>query len=779
MHKTWRRMRQMGWDELRTRSRQAIDKRLDFAIYHAGLLPDRHWKGLSSESGKFFFSPSDLPALSSLIRGHLNGRDVEIIREADEICTHRFRLLGYENIDYGPKIDWHRDAVHGKKAPLIAWYKVPFLDFSVVGDHKVTWELSRHQHLVTLAKAWVLSQAEKYVTELLHQWYDWQLTNPFLLGINWASSLEVSFRSISWLWVRSLLAGCSAIPSNFEQDLLKALALHGRYIERYLSTYFSPNTHLLGEGAALFFIGTMCPQLPAAKHWQNLGWNIVLHEGKRQVREDGVYFEQSLYYHVYALDFLLHARTLAARNGMKIPATLDNILRRLLGVVRAISQAGPPQCFGDDDGGRVFDPRRNRSEHMVDSLATGAVLFESPELRSVASLTEEAIWLFGRQAVITFASPSVAPAPRSTCFEDGGIYVMAHPAENEQLVIERGPRDSGCGGHAHADVLSVTVSWRGRPWLIDPGTYCYVSAGKDRDQFRGTRAHNTLTVDGVNQAAADGYFAWVRMPMVHTEKWIAGETFSLFVGNHAGYERLRDRVLHRRLVFHLHGSFWLVQDQILGKENHQLNFSWYFAPDLVVRACENTCIAASSGSKDVVQRLALISSPTSNWTWELGSAEASPVYGKKERVSVLRMSAQTKLPAGCATVIKPLFGTFDKPGKLCGPTDIAYNQGSAAFGYRYEEEDCVHHILFSDSGKSWRANEWSSDAYFIHCCFDRGKLKQFVLCGGSFVNLQGQPLFSHFQKVESFEWVEQHGKERLWTSVGGSAPVFFGEMVSR
>ncbi len=41
----------------------------------------------------------------------------------------------------------------------------------------------------------------------------------------------------------------------------------------------------------------------------------MLAEAERQVRPDGVYFEQSLYYHVYALDFFLHTRALAACNG--------------------------------------------------------------------------------------------------------------------------------------------------------------------------------------------------------------------------------------------------------------------------------------------------------------------------------------------------------------------------------------------------------------------------------------------------------------------------------
>ena len=76
---------------------------------------------------------------------------------------------------------------------------------------------------------------------------------------------------------------------------------------------------------ALFFLGTLYPQMPGAARWKESGWQIVLHEAGRQVRPDGVYFEQSLYYHVYALDFFLYARLLAARNAMEIPQAYDDV----------------------------------------------------------------------------------------------------------------------------------------------------------------------------------------------------------------------------------------------------------------------------------------------------------------------------------------------------------------------------------------------------------------------------------------------------------------------
>ncbi len=227
--------------------------------------------------------------------------------------------------------------------------------------------------------------------------------------------------------------------------MVRGLALNGRYIERYLSTYFSPNTHLIGEAVALFFIGTLCPQIPAASRWQRKGLDVVLAEAERQVRPDGVYYEQSLYYHVYALDFFLHTRALAACNGIAMPASFDAILGRMLEVVRVLTRNGPPEGFGDDDGGRVFNPRRNRAEHMSDPLAVGAALLGSKASAQSAALTEEAIWMFGERAVESCqagsSSPGAMPESSAAAFTDGGLYVMAGGGEDPtQMLIDAGPQ---------------------------------------------------------------------------------------------------------------------------------------------------------------------------------------------------------------------------------------------------------------------------------------------------------------------------------------------------
>lgn len=746
------RLGDMSWDELRTRARQELNKRLDLARYRAGLLP--HTNGGSQKpcrDPQFFFSREDVPRLAALLRQMLPKQVEQILSEAGEICAHRFRLLGYDPIDYGPQIDWHLDAVHNKRAAILPWYKVPFLDFDLVGDHKIIWELSRHQHLVTLAKAWVVSGNDRYVAELTSQWYAWQAANPFGMGINWSSSLEISLRSLSWLWVHFLLSDCPAVPLNFARDLVQALALNGKFIEHYLSTYFSPNTHLLGEALGLFFIGTLSPQIPAAEGWQRLGWNILVREAEHQVLSDGVYFERSLYYHVYALDFFLHARVLAKRSEIEIPSRFDATIQKMLEVIRTLSHAGPPHGFGDDDGGRLFNPRRNRSEHLMDPLALGAALYGIHELASTASLTEEAIWLFGDSAVSLFAERPPSPQLKTAAFENAGIYVTANSDTPAQLVMHAGPLGRGTSGHAHADALAVTLSLDGRQWLVDSGAHCYVGPTDERNSFRGTRAHNTVIIDGLDQSLPKGSFSWDSVADVEVETWLLGETFSYLRAKHDGFARLPDPVSHRRSVFHLHGLFWFVRDLLDGCERHSVEILWHFGSDVTLTEENDIFIASQPGSG---ARLALIPSTDSGLSSQADSCEISVAYGRKQLAALLSVAGQVQLPAECGTLIIPLTEFSGQPAKL-GRLEA----GKGLCAYRYAQPSGEHLMLFS-VGPEWTFGPFASDANFVYFRVEHGRTSHFIFCGGSFIEVDGKNILSLRHNLERFEWLHESGGER-------------------
>jgi hypothetical protein len=766
------------WKEIRTRGGQELHKRSDLLRYRMGLGPGAiHVLAGGSPAttapaphrGKFFFTPGAAPERAKLLRKYLPEQAEDIVREADELCQHRFRLLGYENLDYGAVIDWHLDRVHGKRAPLDPWFKIPFLNFAVVGDHKITWELNRHQHLVTLAKAFLLTRDEKYICELMAQWRSWIKANPYPLGINWGSALEVAFRSLSWIWVDQLLANAPAY-SEFRGELLPALAFHGRYIERYLSTYFSPNTHLLGEALAMFFIGTLYPRFPHASRWQDEGWRIVRHEAGRQVRPDGVYFEQTLYYHVYALDFFLHARLLAAENKLEIPAAFDEVVGRMLNVVDALAHAGVAEGFGDDDGGRLFNPRRNQTEHMIDPLALGAVIYN----RNFSSqLTEESIWLFGDRAVASCAvlrradkaCPELAEGSvRATHFPDGGLYVLTSVEPYAQaMVIDAGPQGIGRCGHGHADALSLRLTMNGSRWLVDSGSGAYISSDPaERNAFRGTAAHSTMRVDGVDQAVPDEPFSWTDIPTTRVESWMTGRTFTYFAASHNGYERLPDPVTQQRSVLRMHDGgdgtgIWLIRDVAYGAAEHDLELNWHFAADLVVREAGASEFAAlRPGAETSVLRL--IVPDRTEWNAGIVQGRISPAYGRYEAAPVLHCTARVKLPSEIATaLIAESHVGVSEPVRKSAAMTSTRQPAVQIYELHDGSENYAFYFFFARDKQPWSAGPWSSDAEVLCCQIKHEKIEHLIVIGGSSVAWQGDPLLNASGPFQFFEWRRHDG----------------------
>jgi Heparinase II/III-like protein/Heparinase II/III N-terminus len=693
----------MSAAEIALRCRQAVGKRLDATRSFLGLgFVDGECRDPGS-SARFFFQAADVPGILSELGRRLPQEATAIQQRADRICEHRFDLLGYEDLNFGEKIDWQLDAVHRKRAPSKPWFRIRYLDFAEVGDSKITWELNRHQHLVTLAKAYRISGKEKYAHQLFDQWYDWQEQNTYPIGINWASSLEVAFRSMAWLWVWHLLAGTPVLPAGFRRDLVKALAINARHIEHYLSTYFSPNTHLLGEGVGLLFIGLLCPEIASADRWRQLGWEIILQQAQRQVLADGMHFEQSTHYHVYALDFLLHAYLLARSNQLAIPEFVPSTIQRMLEALAGLAQAGSPPRFGDDDGGRLFDPRRNRADHLMDPLATGAVLFERADFKlGHGELPEESLWLLGSRAAACYDSlPLLPTTPFSRALAASGHYIMADDDPIAQLTIDAGPQGVSSAGHGHADALSVQLSIGGAAFITDAGTFEYVGAGPERDRFRSTGSHSTLEVDRSSQVLPNGPFSWQSLPQVSVERWTVGPSFALFVGSHDGYGRLASAVRHRRSIFHLKSHFWLVRDLASGEGSHQLDQVWRLATKEVDQAEHSVGLAVDG------RGLAVVISPEQNTSEAISQELWSPVYGAAEMRPTLHVRKHQALPTEIATLLVP--GAQRDRGRLERLTEA-----DGIRVYRYLCGAKQHYFAFSAQSGRWSLRSWSTDAEFLY-----------------------------------------------------------------
>jgi hypothetical protein len=142
----------------------------------------------------------------------------------------------------------------------------------------------------------------------------------------------------------------------------------------------------------------------------------------------------------------------------------------------------------------------------------------------------------------------------------------------------------GIAAHGHADALALTLSVAGEQCLVDAGTWSYGQEPKWRDYFRGTSAHNTVRIDGLDQSVSGGRFLWLRKANASIERLPQSPHDFDFRGAHDGYARLADPVRHVRSVrFDGASSTLVVRDEIGARKPHAVELFWHFAPGLNVR----------------------------------------------------------------------------------------------------------------------------------------------------------------------------------------------------
>ncbi len=162
----------------------------------------------------FFAAFADPQATINELRRRWPNAEKEIVERADRIAEGRFDLLAFRNLSFGTPIDWHLEPIAGKRAPLVHWSRLNYLDADLFGDKKIVWELNRHQYFITLGQAYWLTSDERYAEVFVAHVTSWMDQNPPKLGVNWASSLEVAFRSISWLWALYFFKNSPALTAG-------------------------------------------------------------------------------------------------------------------------------------------------------------------------------------------------------------------------------------------------------------------------------------------------------------------------------------------------------------------------------------------------------------------------------------------------------------------------------------------------------------------------------------------------------------------------------------
>ena len=312
-----------------------------------------------------------------------------------------------------------------------------------------------------------------------------------------------------------------------------------------------------------------------------------------------------------------------------------------------------------------------------------------------------------------------------------------------------------------------------------------------------------MRVDGVDQAVADEPFSWTHIPATQAENWIAGKSFTYFVGSHNGYARLEDPVVHRRHILKIAGSLWLVRDKATAcgvvaglcpagtgqspvttrkstEAAHELEIRWHFAPDLDVRSSGAGRVEISGGVRSAESRLSLIMPEDTAWHTEVSKTLLSPSYGAFQPVPLVRCHARVSLPAETATALVPHRGAIrqeDEP-RLASITQAEVQVYELDDPQNDDQQNNESHGFFFALGEqAWSSGAWSSDARVLYCRMEKEKLAHLIVIGGTYAAWQGQPLLKAAGPSAFFEW-RRRGALRNGTPGEFSVTSLFEELTS-
>ena len=680
-----------------------------------------------------------------------------IIADAEILLSHKLNIFEITKDFFGKKIKWNNDPVLNrswhifrKKPILLSWKKNK--------DIKYVWELNRQQHLCLLGQAYLFTKDDRYSREIIFQITDWIDSNAFGKTINWMSPLEISLRLISWIWALSYILDSREINDEIEEKIKSSIYMQTKFIASNLQTREFPNNHLIGELAGMAIIGMVFPGFKESSEWLDKGLSMLVEQIQKQVYPDGINKEHAWDYHRFVLDFYTQVVIISKKLKKKIPQSLlDRLEKMYEALMFSVRPDGVGPMTGDDDNGRVVKLSMESGRNFLFALSTGAVLFNRPDMKYIAKkFHEESLWLLGTDGYDEFNRLEERPPEVTSMeFKEAGQYIMRSGWDKDGLYMnfDCGEQGMGQAGHGHADALSFELFAYGKSLLIDPGTYTYNGPKEWRNYFRGTSAHNTVVINGIDQAGhlkPYDAFGWEKKADAYVLKWHNSLIYDFASAYHDGYTRLPQPVRHQRDILFIRPEYWIITDTISGQGKHLVDFLFHFSPGRIsldkskktVKSeydhGANILLAPVCGTAFKTEIIEGQESPIQGW--------ASYSYGKRQKAPVVKYSMNTRMPLCFSTIIFPF--RSEAPKFRIQLLNIADEEnllsGRPCAGFRIAFDSYDDYYIKSDGyGGIKKIDVFSTDSRMIFMRVKNSKeISKLIMINGSFIQQNDVKLIS-------------------------------------
>jgi hypothetical protein len=319
-------------------------------------------------------------------------------------------------------------------------------------------------------------------------------------------------------------------------------------------------------------------------------------------------------------------------------------------------------------------------------------------------------------------------------------------ADANYLLFDCGPHGHANCGHSHADALAFELAANGRTLLVDPGTYTYTGSAEARNWFRGSAAHNTLTVDDESSSAAAGPFSWHTVAHSELVSWITQQRFDYVVAQHDGFSRLSETATHTRSILFLKHNYWVVRDHLAGLGGRRLKLWFHFDPGVApLSAVRNNEVYVLGGNGHSTRLQVTVFAAGGEWTKERGWV--SSCYGERKEAPVFGYSL---LGTGSEELV-----TFLLPQATGANPRPVVREIEATEGRAFEVITGGQHDLlllrgsspFADSGTRRLATDF--DLTWARFSNERARMPdELVLIGGQWLEFDGQEILRAEKRID-------------------------------
>lgn len=553
---------------------------------------------------------------------------------ADDALEHKFHAKdGYPSYDY--------DDSNGE----IDWTYWP------VKDNELRYQLHRHYWFVPMGKVYYRTRDEKYAREWIFQYLDWIKKNPMSQKDGTAEErenykfawrqLETSHRIEDQILQFLLFNG----SPNFTPDFLMTfLWNYSRHCERIIDDYSKQGNHLLFEAQRMVYAGIFFPEFKRAKAWADSGVDKLNAEIKNQVYDDGGQNELDPSYHLGAINTFCRALRMTSINNANnvFPPEYLSTVRNMIEFYTNICFPDMMHpCFGDTKLGSASAIKRNYNEWLD-------IFPDSDWMRYYATGGKEGTLL-----------PYESHASKTS-----GFFTFRSGWKQNDLVmvLKAGPP---AWFHCQPDNGTFELWFNGKRLFTDSG--CYIYAGDEtvnaqREWFRQTQVHNTLTLDGKNIETTDS----------RTLLWQPEGNVQTLVTENRHYSNLK----HRRTVFFVDKKYFVLVDEAIGNAVGTVNLNYHLCEtpsDISLMPDNNTIYTNYAGKSNV--KLQCFSEQYMRMIEKEGWQSVK--YNEKTRRTSVSfdINKNSEIPVRYITVVYPVKSTAEYPEIDAKFTDGGYSDG--------------------------------------------------------------------------------------------------------